>query len=124
MIDPFQIATNGLGPGFTIFQAALMGFSFFEIIISDQPGARGPVHQIPFRSKEEPDDKYLTIRIVLKNNEFIRNYRISSGQARVTVRLSENIKNVVTKTNIFVDKFVLKPIKRVFKISIKDPTNK
>lgn len=124
MIDPFQVATNGLGPGFTTFNIALMGFSFIEITISDQPGARGPVFSIPFRKSEQEDDKYVTIKIRLKDNEFIRNYRISSGQAVVTIKLFENIKNFTTKTTILVNNFVLKPLKKAFKINFKDLTNK
>lgn len=131
MIDSLGgILTNGLlgnGPNSMIlgqFNLSLFGIT---IIIEPVGGGGGAVvqHWPSVRTGDESEeDKFLTIKIRLKQQEITRVYRISNGNATVLIKINESVKTFITKTSILVNNFVVKPIKRVFKINVKDPSNK
>lgn len=62
MIDPFQIATLGVGPGFSTFSFALLGFSFdVEITVT-------PVERLsPWLGG--PEDYKITVKVTTKKGK-------------------------------------------------------
>jgi hypothetical protein len=132
MIDSLGgILTKGLlGNGPTSLILGYFNLGIFDITITPTPPTSGGgsaviSHWPSVRSQDEADDdKYLTIKIRLQQQEITRTYRISNKRASVFIKLNESVKVFVEKTEIIFDKFIVKPIKKVFKISIKDPSNK
>ena len=114
----------GRGPGSLILGFFNLGWLGISIGISDIPGKPMVYPPLYGTDREEERDKYLTIKIRLKDNDYTKVYRISAGEANVLIKLNESVKNMVTKSNVAVDKFIIKPIKRAFKIIVKDFTNK
>lgn len=131
MIDKLGgILTNGLlgnGPSSMILGFFNLGLFDVTIIIEPVGGGGGAVvpHWPSVRTSDEsPEDKFLTIKIRLKQQEITRVYRISKGKATVLIKINESVKTFITKTSILVNNFVVKPIKRVFKIKVDDLSNK
>lgn len=112
----------GNGPNSLILGHFNLGLFEISIVIGP-PGGGGAVvsHWPSVRPQDEtPEDKFLTIKIRLKEQEITRIYRISNNKASVLIKLNESVKNLISKTNVIVDKLIIKPIKRVFKINLKD----
>jgi hypothetical protein len=116
----------GRGPNSLILGGFNLGWFGVSGEISELPGSRGYHNFPPYRQprEEKEDDKYLTVKVVLKGNEYSRVYRISNDQANIFIRINEKVKNFATKTKVFVDKFVVRPIKKVLKINIDNISNK
>jgi len=128
MIDSLGgILTKGLlgnGPSSMILGFFNLHIGDVTVIVSPVKGHPQVYPHIRPRPDDEEDDKYLTIKIRLKDKEITKVYRISSGKASALIKLSESKRKLIKKTSIIVDNVIIKPFKRVFKIKLKDQTNK
>ena len=122
MIDKLGgILTNGLlGNGPSSMILGFFNLGLFDVTVVVTP-VKGHPQSFPGyvpTGREEEDDKYLTIKIRIKQQEITRTYRISNGKATVLIRINESVKTFISKTSVLVNNFVVKPIKRVFKIKM------
>ncbi len=110
MIDPFQIATNGVGPGFTTFNFATMGFGFdVEVIVAPiiPPGREtfGGTGSVPYVYTPQHYEIIVKIRYKGKEWEDRRTVTAFFGEAVIDVLawyksftiagIGINIKNIV-----------------------------
>ena len=128
MIDSLGgILLNGLlGNGPSSLILGFFNLGLFDVTVTVTPVKGHPQVYPNIRPSDDDreDDKYLTFKIRLKDKEISKVYRVSNGKAQALIKLSESKRKLVKKTSVTVNKFVVKPIKRVFKIKLKDQSNK
>lgn len=89
LIDPFQLATNGLGPGWSTFNAATSGFGFdIEVIIQPKPDTGGG--WLP--GSEFPDYHDIIVRIKFKGKSWEQRKTVSSLTAKSLERVLASFK--------------------------------
>jgi hypothetical protein len=124
MIDKLGgILTKGLlgnGPSSMILGRFNLSLFGIEIIVTPvvSAGASGIRYPFPSRDDEQPDDQYLTFKIRLKEQEFVKTYRLSKTNVTILLKLNESIKNILRKTDVFVTDFLVKPVKKMIKFNI------
>lgn len=92
MINPFQIATQGVGPGWSTFGFATQGFGFeVEVIIQPiQPGGSGPWHEVgPYE---------IIVRVKYKGKEWEQRRTISGIMAKSLEKVLASFKRVKSST--------------------------
>lgn len=94
MIDPFQIATQGIGPGWTTFNMATMGFGFeIEIIIQPvQGGGGGAAIWTPAEEYE------IIVRIKYKGRVWEQRRFITALAARSLEKVLSSFRRMSVKT--------------------------
>lgn len=112
MINPFQVATQGLGPGCTVFDVAMQGFGFFvEVIV--RPNAYSPW-------MGPPQDYLVTVRIRTKKGKVYEQSYVASefqiksmeklvvvfkGMFHKVTSVAATLNNVIrSKINVFAKK--------------------
>lgn len=123
------ILTKGLGAsGLSLILGNFnLGYIGANVVIHNDSARAGPIvrHWPTVRPEDEQeDDKYLYIQVRLRDQTYKQTYRISNGHANILLKLNESVKNISKKTEIFVNNFISKPLKRAFKIKLKDQSNK
>lgn len=114
MIDPFQLATQGIGPGWSVFNFATQGFGFDVEIIINPPattggsggGTWGPSHpyeiivRVKYKGKSWESKQYVSALIGKSLEKVVAWFKESTVISKLKViakTISINIHNVIVK---------------------------
>jgi hypothetical protein len=116
MIDPFMLATSGVGPGFSTFNMATNGFGFeIEVIIQPQQAGGGGaptiwVDDVPYE---------IIVRVKYKGKTWEQRRTISSLMARSLEKVMSSFRRVeITRMEIYAN------IKSIYKRVIEVVVNR
>ena len=111
VIDPFQLATQGIGPGWSVFNFATQGFGFDVEIIINPPsssggGTWGPSHpyeiivRVKYKGKSWESKQYVSALIGKSLEKVVAWFKESTVISKLKVMaktISINIQNVIVK---------------------------
>ena len=114
MVDPFQVATQGLGPGFTTFNIATMGFGFEINVLPVTPKNKGGTLWQPLNAGYD-----IVVKIKYKEHEWEDTYGVSKWFGETVINVVAKYKGFrIADVGIAVRKFLVNkitPIVSVFK---------